>query len=281
MNQLRRFRKNKDVTSKKIKKAKSATLKLALIMLNFIFATFAWFTYTMILNPTVDVNVSAWKIDFKDDTATLGNSMSFEIGNFYPGIDEGNLSKKLDIINLGDRPASIEYQITSLKILGETYQIKESPQPEVPEDNTVYKSIENIYKLDANGNQITDNLGNPIIDKYVVKLLNDSNKYPFEILLTYSAQIEIPHPDYPEQNKGSFEIDFVWPYEITELPDDLAENLTEEEKTQKLEELNSIKTALDTKWGYDIASFYKGQQGQDEEKPGIEITLEVIAKQII
>ena len=39
-----------------------------------------------------------------------------------------------------------------------------------------------------------------------VKILNDSNKYPFEILLTYSAQIEIPHPDYPEQNKGSFEI---------------------------------------------------------------------------
>ena len=186
MNQLRRFRKNKDVTRKKIKKAKSATLKLALIMLNFIFATFAWFTYTMILNPTVDVNVSAWKIDFKDDTATLGSSMSFEIGKFYPGMDEENFSKQLNIINLGDRPASIEYEITNFKILGQTYQIKETAQPGDTE-YTVYKSVENIYKVDENGNQLTDNLGNPILEKYVVKLLNNSNKYPFEIMLTYSA----------------------------------------------------------------------------------------------
>lgn len=278
MNQLRRFRKNKDVTSKKIKKIKSTTLKLALIMLNFIFATFAWFTYTMILNPAVDVNVSAWKIDFKDDTATLGSSMSFEIGKFYPGMDEENFSKQLNIINLGDRPAGIEYEITNFKILGQTYQIKETAQPEDTE-YTVYKSVENIYKVDENGNQLTDNLGNPILDKYVVKLLNNSNKYPFEIMLTYSAQIEIPHPDYPEQNKGSFEIDFAWPYEITELPEDLAENMTEEEKNQMLQDLNSVKTVLDTKWGYDIANFYK--QHQEDDVPGIELTLKVIAKQMI
>ena len=278
MNQLRRFRKNKDVTSKKIKKIKSTTLKLALIMLNFIFATFAWFTYTMIVNPAVDVEVSAWKIDFKDDTATLGSSMSFAIGKFYPGMKRENSSKQLNIINLGDRPASLEYEITNFKILGQTYQIKETAQPGDTE-YTVYKSVENIYKVDENGNQVTDNLGNPILDKYVVKLLNNSNKYPFEIVLTYSAQIEIPHPDYPEQNKGSFEIDFVWPYEITELPEDLAENMTEEEKNQMLENLNTAKTTLDTKWGYDIANFYKEQQ--NENVPGIELTLQVIAKQII
>ena len=278
MNQLRRFRKNKDVTSKKIKKIKSTTLKLALIMLNFIFATFAWFTYTMIVNPAVDVEVSAWKIDFKDDTATLGSSMSFAIGKFYPGMKRENSSKQLNIINLGDSPASLEYEITNFKILGQTYRIKETAQPGDTE-YTVYKSVENIYKVDENGNQVTDNLGNPILDKYVVKLLNNSNKYPFEIVLTYSAQIEIPHPDYPEQNKGSFEIDFVWPYEITELPEDFAENMTEEEKNQMLENLNTAKTTLDTKWGYDIANFYKEQH--NENVPGIELTLQVIAKQII
>lgn len=278
MNQLRRFRKNKDVTSKKIKKIKSTTLKLALIMLNFIFATFAWFTYTMIVNPAVDVEVSAWKIDFKDDTATLGSSMSFAIGKFYPGMKSENSSKQLNIINLGDRPASLEYEITNFKILGQTYQIKETAQPGDTE-YTVYKSVENIYKVDENGNQVTDNFGNPILDKYVVKLLNNSNKYPFEIVLTYSAQIEIPHPDYPEQNKGSFEMDFVWPYEITELSEDLAEDMTEEEKNQMLENLNTAKTILDTKWGYDIANFYKEQQ--NENVPGIELILQVIAKQII
>ena len=97
MNQLRRFRKNKEVTKKKIKKAKSTTLKLSLIMLNFIFATFAWFTYTMILNPYVDVNISAWQVDFKDNDSVLGTDMQFQVGNFYPGMDD--YVKNIQIVN--------------------------------------------------------------------------------------------------------------------------------------------------------------------------------------
>ena len=278
MNQFRRFRKNKDVTIKRIKKVKSTTLKLALIMLNFIFATFAWFTYTMILNPAVDVHVSAWQIDFKDDATTLGSAMQFEVSNFYPGMND--YTKSLEIVNLGDRPASIDYEISKIQILGQEYQIKETVEAGDSE-YTLYKSIEEVYKTDAGGNTVVDGEGNPIIEKYIIKLLNDSAKYPFELILTYSAEIGIAHPDYPEQNKGEFEICFTWPYEITTLPavlpDDLEEGLTDE---QKLEELNLRKTALDTQWGYDIANFYEAQ-GENPTEEVIEITLKVIAKQII
>lgn len=244
MNQLRRFRKNKEVTKKKIKKVKSTTLKLSLIMLNFIFATFAWFTFTKILAPSIDVNVSSWQVDFKDNESILGTDMQFQVGTFYPGMQD--YVKKIEIVNLGDRAANIEYQIQQLKILGQEYQIKDTPE-ECDAEFTLYKSETTDV---ATGLKTT-------------KLLNDTTKFPFEIILTHSTTIDTQNFSNPEQNKGSFEIRFTWPYEITG---------TEQEV--------NAKNALDTKWGYDIANFYKEMQ-EGVSTQGIEITLQAIAKQII
>lgn len=267
MNQFRRFRKNKDVTKRKLNKVKSTTLKLSLIMLNFIFATLAWFTYTMILDTKVDVNVSSWQVDFKDNTAVLGTDMSFQVGNFYPGMEDDQYAKMLEIENLGDRPAAIEYDIKSLKILGQEYQIKK--------------------EASASDSQYTVYIGESINEEdgiKTTKILNNSSKFPFEIVLTQTIEIGIESRYDEDQNKGYFEIRFTWPYEITELPEnlpnDLQEGLTDE---QKLEELNSRKTILDTEWGYDIANFYNAQASLEEslQEQGIEITLQVIAKQVI
>ena len=276
MNQLRKIRKNKDIAEQKIKKAKSSILKLSIIMLNFIFATFAWFTYTKILNPAVDVDVSTWKIDFKDNTESLNNAMQFEINNFYPGMEDS--SKELTIENLGERPANITYEVTQLKILGQEYQIKEGTGNE---QYTVYKSVEPVYKKDESGNVILDGNGNQIVEEYIIKLLNDSNTYPFEIILKHVAQMDVPHPDYPEQNIGRFEMRFTWPYEITELPEVLPSDMPEDmSNEEKLKELNLRKTQLDTQWGIDIAEYYKNQNADNDEQI-IEITLQVIVKQII
>jgi len=99
---LRKFRKNKDVTKHKLNKVKSTTLKLALIMLNFIFATFAWFTYVKVLNPEIDVHVSAWQVDFKDNNVNIiGNNMNFQVGNFYPGMQD--YAKEIEIIPRKER----------------------------------------------------------------------------------------------------------------------------------------------------------------------------------
>ena len=242
MNQLRKFRKNKEETKKKVNRVKSTTLKLALIMLNFIFATFAWFTYTIILDTTVDVNVSAWQVDFKDNENILGTSMEFQVGIFYPGMED--FVKDLQIVNLGDRAASITYQIDELKILGQEYQIKET-QEEGDSEYTVYKSetVENGMK--------------------VIKLLNDQSKYPFEITLTHTPEIYVEDPNDADQNKGTFEIRFTWPYVITE-------NEVEDEQRNE----------LDTLWGYNIANFYNARAEGDTTQ-GIEMTLKVVAKQII
>lgn len=249
MNRIRRFRKNKDVTKNNLNKIKSGTLKLSVIMLNFIFATFAWFTYTKILNPTVDVNVSAWQVDFKDSEGILGTSMQFAVGNFYPGM--ADYTKQIDIENLGDRAASITYKIEELKILGQVYTIKETAE-EGDTEYTVYKS----ETTDANG-------------KKIIKLLNDSTKYPFEIIIIHSAEIAIEDPTDANKNKGTFEICFTWPYEVIVAE---GETATEEQITAK--------NTLDTQWGYDIANFYETQLEGDTTQ-GIEITLQAIARQII
>lgn len=244
MNQVRRFRKNKDATKRKINKVKSTTLKLSLIMLNFIFATFAWFTYTIILDNKVDVNVSAWQVDFKDDTTILGNNMVFQVDNFYPGMTD--IEKQINIENLGDRAAAIEYEISEIKILGQAYQVKK-----VAEDG------DSQYTLYCSENT------NTTTGIKTIKLLNDTTKFPFEITINHSITIDIANPSNVNQNKGIFKICFTWPYEASG---------TEAEITAK--------NSLDTSWGHDIATFYNSQVAGDTTQ-GIEISLKAIAKQII
>ena len=248
MSQIKRYRKKRIEYQNRANKLKSAVLKLSLIMLNFMFATFAWFTYTKILNPIVDVNISAWQVDFRENEDVLGTSMQFTVGNFYPGMDD--FTKEIEIINLGDRPASITYQIDTLKILGQEYTIKETAE-EGDSEYTLYKS------------ETTDSTTGIT----TIKLLNDSTKYPFEIILTHSIIVDIADANNANQNKGNFDLRFTWPYEII-APE--GEEITEEQILAK--------NNLDTQWGYDIAGFY---DSQPEGAKGIEITLQAIAKQVI
>lgn len=270
MGQIKRYRKKKIKSKQKTDQLKSAMLKLSLISLNFIFATFAWFTYTKILNPAVDVNVSAWQVEFNGEDVS-GTSMGFTVGTLYPGM--ADQVKEVEIINLGDRAAAISYRLDTLKILGKTYTVKEAAEPGDDPQCTVYKSVDTVYKLDESDEIVTDIDGNPIVEKYITKLLNNSTKYPFEIILTYSNVIDISNAHNENANKGNFEIRFTWPYDIAVEED---ENLTPEQ----IEDLTETKTALDTKWGYDIANFYEAQQEGDTEQ-GIEIEIQAIASQII
>lgn len=247
MNKFRRLRKNQETTKKNINKIRSLILKLSLVMLNFIFATFAWFSYSMNLDATVDVKVSTWKVDFKDDTTSItGEEIQLQLDTIYPGMD--TYSKQINIENLGERAATLSYEVTLLKILGNEYVIKDTVSADDSE-YTVYKSETAI----AGG-------------KKQIKLLNDSTKFPFEITITISTnELGVYSESNPNQNKGNFKIDFEWPYE---LPD----SATEEEKEQK--------DALDTKWGYDTAIFYEGLPAGDTTK-AVEVTVQTTVKQII
>jgi len=239
MNQFRKFRKNKKTTENNIRKVKSLTLKISLILLNFMVATFAWFSYYRSFEVGVDVNVSAWKIDFKQSNTSLGPSVEFTVTDVYPGMED--YVKEIAISNLGDKDAAISYEIQSLTILGNEYTIKDEVSNEDPE-YTVYREV-------TTQNGIT-----------TVNLLNDSSKFPFDIVITHSEQLTRKSGD---NSTGKFEIRLIWPYEIEG---------TEAEKTQK--------NLLDTSWGYQIANFYNSLPGNSESQ-AIEIQLTATAKQII
>jgi len=242
MNKIRKLRKNKEKNKKSFNKIKRLILRLSLITFNFVFATFAWFLYQMTLETTVDVKVSSWKMNFKENNTSVETSIEFDLENFYPGMED--YVKTIEIENLGERSAAIEYEVETLKILGTTYHVKEAAQAGDPA-NTLYsgKTVES--------------------GKNVVKVLNNATKFPYEIILTYSQEIYTPSVADPDRNKGTFEIRLTWPYEITG---------TETQIQQK--------NTLDTKWGYDIANFYKNLPADSEAK-AMEITINAIAKQII
>lgn len=181
MNQLRKLRKNKEKNKRTITKVKSIYLKICLLLLNLIFATFAWFAYTRILVTDFNVDISTWKVDFKDNTGVLGNVMQIEVPNFYPGMTD--YTKTVEISNLGEKDASITYSELTLKLL-----------------NTEYETTPDVATEDG---------------KTTVKLLNDSTTYPFEVILKYDTVIKAITPTNTD-NKGEVEIIVTWPYTVME-----------------------------------------------------------------
>ena len=250
MNKFRKLRKNEKAAKKKVNKIRSLVLKIALVTLNFIFATFAWFAHTMNLETTVDVKVSAWKVDFKEGSSSIvGEEIQIQVTDFYPGVPDDTNVKKITIENLGEKAASISYEVSELFILGQEYTVKETPAAG-DSPYTVYKS------------ETTD----VATGTKTIKLLNDTSKFPFEITITHTtADLGIANAAHPEQNKGEFQLAFTWPYEL----DGTA---TQEQKEQK--------DTLDTKWGYDTATFYNALAAGATNK-AVEVTVQALVKQII
>ncbi len=279
MNQLRRLRKNQEKNKRKANKVKSLILKICLLLFNFIFATFAWFVSSIILETNVDVNIAAWEVDFKNNQESLANTLQFNVENFYPGMDEQ--TKEIEIINLGEKKANITYTVEKLQLLGKEYFVRDlladepqgedlpADEPQGGEDIPIDEPLEKepiptdpeytLYQSKTTEDNVT-----------VVRLFNNEEKYPFEILLTYTEVI------YSEEdvekakeegnvlsNVGNFEIKLIWGYTITE-------NDVEDE----------ARNELDTLWGYKIANYYNSLEEGDVTQ-ALEMSLKVNARQII
>ena len=224
MNKLRNLRR-KEETKITIKNVKVSVRRLWLVMLTFIFATFAWMAYMRYLQPNALIHVAAWKIEFIDDTGQeISNSVDINVENLYPGMDDYN--KTIYINNLGEKDSDIDYNITELNLLGNVYNIKnEGEEEESDSEYTIYKKtvVENGIKK--------------------VTLFNNASKYPFEIYIENNTLVEAETQD----EEGNFKITVNWPYEITG---------TESQIKQKDE--------LDTLWGYNISKYYKSLQNEDK-----------------
>lgn len=101
------------------KRVRLSTLLLLLITL--CSSTFAWFLYATKVSVGITAHIEAWNILFTNENNEISELINFEIPNLYPGMEDYNDS--IEIINLGERNASVEYEIVRVSILGVNYNI--------------------------------------------------------------------------------------------------------------------------------------------------------------
>lgn len=166
MNILRKRRKSKN----KIKLNKFMIVIFSLVM-----TTFAWFTYTKILDTTLKMHVSSWDIEYYIGTEKKTNPIGIEIQNLYPTMPEQDVT--VDIKNNGETLVDIEYEVKSISIAGVTYEVVREGATNKT-DNYIFLAPPVLTTDEATGEEI-----------YKDVIINDITRFPFTVAVEHSSQI--------------------------------------------------------------------------------------------
>ena len=105
---------------RKLRRLKLRTLFMLSITL--IFNDYAWFLYITQVSTNMQVHVDAWSVNFEIGNDTIEKNTLFTIDNAYPGME--SKSQTIKITNSGEKLADISYKISKMRILGNTYIVK-------------------------------------------------------------------------------------------------------------------------------------------------------------
>ncbi len=130
----------------------------------------AWFAYSGLTDTDVDIGVKAWNIELTRNNQKETNDIVVSFKDIHPGMD--TVSETVEIKNLGDSDASINYSIVSAKILAD------------PKDNFIVNSS--------------------TISQYVEDML--SHNYPFHINISLSNDTIIA-----KTGESNFKVSVSWP----------------------------------------------------------------------
>ena len=166
MNILRKHRK-----SNKKKKLK----KYILFIFSLIMTTFAWLTYSRVLNTNLNIHVAAWDMEYYIGDEKKENPIGVDIEVLYPQMPEQVI--KIDIKNNGEALVDIDYHISAISIAGVSYELVSEG-----EQNTT----ENYINI-ANPTLETDAETGVLVAKG--KIINDTTKFPFTLELEHSLQV--------------------------------------------------------------------------------------------
>ncbi len=211
MNILRKKRKNN---------IKIRLKRFILLIFSLIMTTFAWITYSRILNTGVKIDINSWDMTFyldqdedniADEEEERDNPIAIDVLDLYPGMEEKIV--RILMKNNGETPSDILYIASEINILGEEYSLVETAPAEG--ENYILKHESVI----ADGISTTD-------------FINEPERFPFKIVVEHSQEIL-------SGQQGYLLVKASWP---SYNPDD-----TEEEMNAKDE--------LDSEWGYKIAKY--------------------------
>lgn len=117
------------------KRVKLRTLVLLIVLL--VFNSYAWFIYASKVSSSINVHVSSWDIAFEAGTGETTTNVVFNVQRAYPGME--TYSETITARNRGETVAVLTYEITSIKIFGNTYTVDE---------NTTLEDLNNMIEND-------------------------------------------------------------------------------------------------------------------------------------
>lgn len=115
------IRKTMSKIIKVLKKIKLRNLIILLILL--IVNTFAWFIYATRISLDLSVHVSSWNIEFVSGNEEITTDMEILVDRIYPGMEQ--FEQTIEVHNKGETPAVLTYEIKSLQIMDETFEVSE------------------------------------------------------------------------------------------------------------------------------------------------------------
>lgn len=172
MNILRKKRKSKE---------KKKLNKFIIVIFSLIMTTFAWFTYTKILDATLKMHVSSWDIEYFIAGEKKSNPIGIEVSTLYPAMPEQTVT--IDIKNNGDTLVDIDYKVKAITIAGITFELVEDGKTNTT-DNYIVLAPSVLTTDETTGEKIYKNA-----------ITNDISKIPFTVEVEHSSQIEAATTD--------------------------------------------------------------------------------------
>lgn len=226
-------------------KLKLNLITMFFLAVSFISVTLAWFIYSGLATVQTEVNVKAWYIELEKEGEKVSNNIVISVDDIYPGME--TITETVNIKNLGDSVAAVNYNIKTARILGNS---------------------ENYY--DANTGAIST------ID------LEDklAHEYPFHINMNLSKNFILEKTD-----EGTFNISVSWPLDsgTDELDSfwgtEAYKFQLEEEKALELDKNYQIRPSIQIVISLTAEQYVETETSSDMKYPlGKQIIFDVVNK---
>ncbi len=149
--------------------------KFLLVIFTLIMTTFAWFAYTKILNPNLNIHVAAWDMEYYINGEKKENPIGIEFPTLYPQMDDQVVT--VDILNNGEALVDLSYHIQAISIAGVSYELlQEGEQPTTENYITIEEPI---LEPDAETGEL--------LSKGMI--INELEKFPFTLEIDHSLQV--------------------------------------------------------------------------------------------
>lgn len=150
-----------------IKKIQIKNILILIVLL--IFNSYAWFVYATKASSSIDVHISSWNVEFSIGEDESVTNILIEVDRVYPGME--TFEKSISVQNKGEIKAKLEYQIISLKVMGEEYKIGDDMTSEELENKM---KTEYPFKINVNKEE------NALINGTGAGKFNVTVEWPFE-----------------------------------------------------------------------------------------------------